>query len=71
MQITVPITLVVEVSDEEARKGYLNDDGTVTLSFIADTFDILGDLEYDKIVSINNLTQDQLRQAFAAAESTL
>lgn len=71
MYITVPLTLVIEVPDEETRKYYLNDDDTITLTAAADLFDTLEMSGTDKIISVNNLTQDQLRQALATAEPTL
>ena len=62
MQITVPISLVLEVSDEEVKKYYLNEDGTPALSFTADFFDLMLESASDTVITINGLTYAALRE---------
>lgn len=61
MRITVPLSLEVDVPDQEGVDYYLNADGTATIAVIADIFDILGDVASDPIVKINGKTQEDVR----------
>jgi hypothetical protein len=64
MQITVTLTLVIDVPDEEQKKYYLNEDGTPTVDVIADIFDSLDSV--DPLISVNGKTKQEIQQLLQA-----
>ena len=65
---TAKLTLTLEFrfDDAEQKSAYLNADGSVSHAFIADTLDSFIDYAGEALISVNDLTYEQLKAELGA-----